>query len=546
MKFVSKQQGAAAIWFIFLIGAIMSLGALAIEGSRYIGKKARLGDALEAAAIAVGSNDRVMQDFKANVAPSGVKYSANQVAKTWIHHYINDEVDIDLRSIKRKDVSKLIGKNYLVTPYKLEYFRYDIDAVTKHNSWFNFSSWASFDSQVKVANKGVSGRIKGGHEPADVVFVADFSGSMNGRSKGKVKIKALQEAIRYVSETLYGVNDNSTFGFIPFSKRIVIKRDDSYYCASPLLAKKGSDAETIRNLPRFSELMRGKKNSDTWSNTSRKEIYKSYKFNHRQEGMAEYYVNWLKGRSGHYANSEWSEEWWKYMNVLRADYPVSYMSYDYIYGKDDWGWDKSVRVDFDDHVDIKRSAREITIKDKPMFGLPMPYGGKFSDGKPKFGTYCTGWSSKNKAPKFYNIERKTYSDKNDLENSLLKPVDKMSAGGGTDMYQGLLAAPHQFYGAKQKNRYIIVLSDGAENVDTFQRLVNAGMCDEIRHKLTHPAYGADYNFKMFVVGIGFNPSNKAYNKCFGRENIHPVYDMDKLKDRILSLITDDIGHNFNR
>ena len=186
MMKINSQKGAAAIWYVFVMGVMMSFGALGIEGARYITKKARLGDGLEAAAIAVSTADRVNQDFSLN--------RVKPVAENWIKHYINDSTKLELE-IKRKDENK-INKDNMLTPYEVSYFRYDITAKTKHKSWFNFNSWASFDPDVVIANTGTSGRIKGGHEPVDLVFVADFSGSMRENSNGKNKLSVIKNGNR--------------------------------------------------------------------------------------------------------------------------------------------------------------------------------------------------------------------------------------------------------------------------------------------------------------------------------------------------------------
>ncbi len=547
----NKQLGAAAIWFIFLIGAIMSLGALAIEGSRYIGKKARLGDASEAAAIAISANDGVTKVFDKNAAQRDGR-SAKDVAELWFRHYITDEKSISLE-ITRIDEKKEIKQDF-ITPYKLEYFRYDVQAKTTHDSWFRFSDWARFDDQVVVANRAAAGRIKGGHEPADVVFVADFSGSMNKcvrtgsfkerncRRNETSKLGHLQNAISEVTSILYNVNEKSSFGFIPFSKRIIIKRKNSignieYSCVSPLQSKPNSDFELIRNNKFFPDLMR-LRYSSYGSGNSRKKIYDDLGLTSEQEAIAERYIRWLKGNEGY--EEIVSTPYRNYrIRVRRADY--NNVNYTANYRDRN---NRYSEVNFHDHVDLNYTATHIIYENNPSFNLPMVYQGRYQDSEPSFGRYCTTWNGS--APHYYNLERENYKNKNDLTNKFINSVKNMSAGGGTDMYQGLLAAPSQFYHAKNKNRYIIVLSDGAENSDTFDQLVDNGLCNNIREKLKHPYPGADYNLKMFVVGVGFNPKNYAYNKCFGEENIIPVSDMDKLKETILSLIADDIGHNFDR
>ncbi|NOH21837.1 Tad domain-containing protein [Vibrio europaeus] len=544
-----QQQGAATIWYIFLIGAIMSLGALAIEGSRYIGKKARLGDALEAGTIAVASNDRVTKKFNSlSKMPSG--HSASDTARAWITHYLSDDKHISIDTINRAETSQLYGIDALVTPYKVDYFRYDVKATSTHDSWFRFSDWARFTDEVKVANTGAAGRVKGGHEPVDIVFVADYSGSMNNKLKGKTKISYLKKAITGVTERIYNVNNKSTFGFIPFTKRIVTERNGKYYCASPLHA--GNEwAEKVRQGDLITKVLK------CGTQRERDELYKSLPkifSTDKSKALADYYATLMKGRVGG------RKEKWKANDAYKQYVEATYKPWDDIRKKkarppgdqskgalkfDKNSGDKLIKHPnlLANQISIKKSATKISIEDKPMFPMSIAYDEKYEQGSPNIRSYCTG--SKNKVPYFYNIERESMRSVEEVQK-FNKAVNGMKADGGTDMYQGLLAAPHQFYGATNPNRYIIVLSDGKENNNTFASLVKAGLCTNLKNELTKEQGVDKYNFKLFVVGIGLNQNkNKAYKACFG-DNIITVWDPAELEKRILSIITDDIGHNFER
>ncbi|MDC5856842.1 Tad domain-containing protein [Vibrio europaeus] len=552
MKNSKRQQGAATIWYIFLIGAIMSLGVLAIEGSRYIGKKARLGDALEAGAIAVASNDRVTKDFDSQAKmPSGV--SAHKTAERWLHHYLSDKKKIEINKIERRERTNSYGEKELITPYKVDYFRYDIEAASTHDSWFRFGDWAKFTDEVKVANTGAAGRVKGGHEPVDIVFVADYSGSMNQKLKGKTKISYLKKAITGVTERIYNVNNKSTFGFIPFTKRIVTERNGKYYCASPLHA--GNEwAEKVRQGDLITKLL--KCGTQKERNTLYTELSKTDRaFKDPQtKALANYYATLMKGKVwGKKKNWQANEAYKQYIEATHKPWDDIRKNRARPPGDKEEGAFKFDRNSGDtlikhpkllaNQISIEQSARKITIEDKPMFPMSIAYGETYKEGAPNLRRYCT--RSNNGVPNFYSIERKSMKSAEDVQ-SFNTAINRMKADGGTDMYQGLLAAPHQFYGATNPNRYIIVLSDGKENNNTFASLVKAGLCTNLKNELTKEQGVDKYNFKLFVVGIGLNQNkNKAYKACFG-DNIITVWDPAELEKRILSIITDDIGHNFER
>lgn len=549
MKY-NDQTGSAAIYFIFIIGVIFSIGILSLEGARYIGKKARLGDGLEAAAIAVAVNDRVHSQFDEKKSIS--------IADKWVEKYIPDSKNIEV-TVVREEKNQKFGKDSLVTPYEIDYFHYDIRAVTTHDSWFKFESWASFEKEQKVANTGSSARIKGSHQPVDIVFVADYSGSMNKKindSDHYNKIEYLKRAVTGVTDKIHKLHDRSTFGFIPFTKRIVVKNENNeYFCTSPLLATEGSYFDIVRGDPTFYALL-------SLKNETEREVYYNNRprvYGYKEKLVAEYYIKLIKSRyyknkgDSYYKSNDSYKEYLKaigdtwdskikksrnltstrYAGTFKIDEPEQD---DHIVGLGD------LNENGNKHIDIKRSAKEISTKRRVFFPMSIQYGLDYGGGdKPDISRLCTS-TRRNGVPYFYMLERKNKMSEYDIK-AFNQEVNAMQAGGGTDMYQGLLAAPNEFDGATNKNRYIIVLSDGEENGGNFKKLVENGLCKNIKTRLEE---NGKYNSKLFVVGIGLNQNkNKAYRECF-KENIITVLDPEELEKRIMGIITDDSGHNFER
>lgn len=572
---IQKQQGAAAIYFIFIIGAIMSMGVLAIEGSRYIGKKARLGDAMEAASIAVAEADTTKNDFN--------EAKANHVATQWLTHLIGDSKNLDVTASRRieEDSYGISAKS----PSKFAYYRYDIHTHSTHESWFKFTRWPAFDKEVVVANSGAAGRMQSA--PVDMVFVADFSDSMDNDQEGYKpnkgddddKIDLLKKIVKDVTNALHKNNAESSFAFIPFAKRIVIKRYSEkdrkfrFYCVSPLLSPRHSLFEKVRQHKAFGELvltLHSKKDNHDPGIKKREAIYHREGFTQYERYIAEQYMQWIReydddDDKNKYNNGlkdddldddcddddeyhplhECRLQIYRYENNLRLDYnhPTQHQA-----------------VNWERHIDIKRTAREINITHLPNFYSPMPYDlvqeGKFGDEDGiAFERHCAEWDDDDdNVPDFYTIDRTTFKTQDQLDKGFHNLIDEMEEDSGTDVYQGLLAAPHQFAKATNKERVIVVLSDGIENNDMFKQLVDAGMCDTIRHQLKHHGKSAPYHAHLLFIKFShkggdeetdFYGSLPAYKKCF-KDNIIKANDHADISDAILNYLTDDKGHNFYR
>ncbi|MGF1787954.1 hypothetical protein L4D00_19350, partial [Photobacterium swingsii] len=329
----------------------------------------------------------------------------------------------------------------------------------------------------------------------------------------------------------------------------VNKRSDGYYCSSPLLSAKDSDFDKIKSNKDFYQLL------SMSSYEKRLQWYISHGFSKvNQQAIGEYFVALSKAqeRTRYVRQNDSYKDYRRIIGkcVDNSGYSCNQRignKLDKINNNDKIKFYNGMRLDnyiSIDDIDLERTAKKSfdVLMKEPTFSTAFKYGENYQhDEMPLFGSYCTYWDSDG-TPRYYTLKRTKFANKPAL-TAFNDQVKKMTAGGGTDMYQGLLAAPHEFYAAENKNRYIIVLSDGEENNDTFSRLVEKGLCNTINNKLKD---SGKYNFKMFVVGIGFNPRGSAYNTCFGEENIIPVYDMGSLTDKILGLITDDIGHNFDR
>ncbi|MGF1691811.1 hypothetical protein [Photobacterium kagoshimensis] len=495
-----KQKGAAAIYFVLIAVAILGMGALGVEGSRYITEKAHLGDVMEATAVAVSESDDIRDDNKFDKVQQA---KAKEVAKAWVDYLVPDNTHSDFVIDRKKE--EIIKKLPSGQEVKRTIHKYYINSTTEHDSWMAMANVPSFDEKQKVSNRATAARVRTDFEPVDVVFVSDFSGSMRGE-----RIRNLRSAIKDVTEMIFegtqelqkkypGEISDSSFGFVPFSKRVVFKKGNDYFCSSMLLPPKLSIYARPRFQTNFSSLVAmSKKQRTKWYQL------KGVGYSGNEQYVMEKYISWAKQGSRHI---------------------------DFNYSSNNGGFKSK-------HIDYYRTATELQL-DKNNIKLMTPM--KMGQRNIRTDRYC---SINSRTPAHHVIDRTVMSKESELKsfNDKIKP---MRVGGGTDMYQALLAAPSQFYGATNKNRFIFVLSDGDENNDSFKYLVKNKLCNTIRQEMSTNANGESIRFEMFVIGLKFNNRAQAYKDCFGK-HIYTVNDLKKLKDVILELLTNTTSYNVER
>lgn len=182
---LQRQQGVAAVWMGLLLVPIMGMTFWAVEGTRYVQETSRLRDSAEAAAIAVTIEDQPDQ--------------ARGLATKYVENYVRDIKSTNL-SADRFHQAEDEGAGVL------EYIQYTVNAKTTHDSWFASSFIPSFDQQQDLAGRSLARKypVYLGDNNIDIVFVSDFSGSMNDRwgSSRHIKIDDLKTAIDEISSKI--------------------------------------------------------------------------------------------------------------------------------------------------------------------------------------------------------------------------------------------------------------------------------------------------------------------------------------------------------
>ncbi len=215
------QQGHAAILFAMMIPALFGIFALASDGARAIQTKARIEDASEVAALAISAHNDPAQPDDGTYTPSTRN---RQIVVDYVNAYISDiDAVTDIKVAKRR--CELIS-DCVAGLYKgdARYLEHEIDVTTRQNSWFPGNEAIEGMGET-FSTRGKSLASKYQSEAVDVMFAADFSGSMLDTWSGSSNPKYIDliEIIRNISVELQKFNDlpenrdKSTMGISAFS-----------------------------------------------------------------------------------------------------------------------------------------------------------------------------------------------------------------------------------------------------------------------------------------------------------------------------------------
>jgi len=192
--FRGDRRGAFAIGFVILSGFLFSISILGLEGSRYIAERARLSDAMEQAALALTAEN--------NGEGAQRNYT---LAQAYFAAYMPRE-----KAVLRPTV--LV--DYGVSPGNLSYVEYRVSGQTQQTSWFSSTFFPTFDQDVLIGGNGAARKFR---SSVDVMFVVDFSGSMNDHfGTGGTKLTELKRIVLKLVRELYQYDVGNKAGFIPF------------------------------------------------------------------------------------------------------------------------------------------------------------------------------------------------------------------------------------------------------------------------------------------------------------------------------------------
>ena len=201
-----RQHGVAMTMFLVMIPVLTGFMVLSVEGGRYLRAKASLGDAAEVATLAISSGENPDNTYNKELA---TRYMETLMPEATV------------KSVK-------ISHRVCIPP------ECDIEAEHSHSGFVEYSAEMSvaikslfpsmgenglgFKKIVDVKTDATVRKFRGG--ALDVVFVADFSGSMRDHWDGERKINMLKDVMGKVAAKVEDYtaseDEKNTMAFIPF------------------------------------------------------------------------------------------------------------------------------------------------------------------------------------------------------------------------------------------------------------------------------------------------------------------------------------------
>ncbi|ACA84910.1 TadE/TadG family type IV pilus assembly protein [Shewanella woodyi] len=474
-----RQRGAAAIYLVFLLIPLFGMVFLALEGTRYIQKKNRLGDATEAASLAVSMANRDDKGYE------------TQLAKDYISSYMRNIKEISQVKVERKEDID----HYPMADGSFEdreYTQYRVTAKTEHTSWLHSDLIPSFKETETLANRALARAYPEylGDRDVDIVFVSDFSGSMKGS-----RINSLKDAITEISNEILVPRDGETeirnrIALVPYNMRVVEGDSGRSVCMTQLKYRNPS-GKTGSNYTNYESI-----NWREWANKSYNQVSSCVSNSRKCNGLP-----------GPRADA-------RTIKSVVNDAPSSYRS-------SKWP-DSSNWIDYSRSVDQLFNENSNNVQHHPSY--QRLYSGSMCNGK--FWTVPLT----NQKSEIMKVNQMSPDGGTSVYQGLLRGAQILDKGRPVNPNEEEL----EEYNKRLK--MILILSDGMESPyeSTFSKLVNNyGMCNKIRAQFND----GELPLHMGVIGIKFSASGQnAFKNCVGADNIIDVNDLDDLIQEILDLI----------
>ncbi|MBW8183268.1 TadE/TadG family type IV pilus assembly protein [Shewanella nanhaiensis] len=468
-----RQRGAAAIYLVFLLIPLFGMVFLALEGTRYIQKKNRLGDATEAASLAVSMANRDDKGYE------------TQLAKDYISSYMRNIKEISQVKVERKediDHYPLADGSF----EDREYTQYRVTAKTDHTSWLHSDLIPSFNETETLANRALARAYPEylGDRDVDIVFVSDFSGSMKGS-----RINSLKDAITEISNEILVPRDGETeirnrIALVPYNMRVVEGDSGRSVCMTQLKYRNPS-GKTGSNYTNYESI-----NWREWANKSYSQVSSCVSNSRKCNGLPGPRAD---ARTIKSVVNDSSQRW-----------------------PDSSNW-----------IDYSRSVEQVFNESPDRVQHHPSYQRLYS------GSMCNGsfWTIPltNQKSEVMRVNQMSPNGGTSVYQGLFRGAQILDKGRPVDPDE------EEDKAYQKRLKMLLMISDGKEDPyrNTFSDLVNAGACNKIRERFND----GDLPLHMGVIGVQFSASGQnAFKKCVGEENIIDVGNLDDLIQEILDLI----------
>ena len=510
VSFIKNEQGTILLPFIIFLPLIIGLIFFSFELTHFLQKKAKLSDAIEQATLALTVENN-------NSIPSLTQIAQNEaIVSSYAHAYLPAEIF----STPTIDIINNNGRIEYAAEINMSYSA----KFLTNNPVTNFSAMINATDRGS-ARKNIIGAPT---EKIDVVFVADYSGSMNdpfmnnNHEYRAIKIAALREIFNRLNNNILKNENIHTIGFIPFSwgtkQRVGNGAQTMEYCHLPFVAKQHSpNGDYLRKytlsglkkipglegLEHIDHIEYGKVTKDISNNTRNK-------------------IDEL--------NIEDAES--AYTFLSRSELIIQPLNQFEIIEEN---------IDYD--ATINSILRNSAVTPPKLINIPIDDILNSS--------VCLNRTN-------------SYSLNEHESNEIIDDMINMAPSGGTLISSGILSANNLFNESRSNNKKLmIILSDGndsfekknkkdKENIESNENqgffitknLIRKGMCERIKEN----------QITMAFIAIGYNPLRNTHaleyidwKECVGEEHYYEAQNSHELEADLLQALgavdTSEVGRN---
>ncbi|MBX9497880.1 TadE/TadG family protein [Yersinia enterocolitica] len=498
--FKKNEQGAILISFMIILPFFIALMFISFEIAHYLQRKAKLSDAIEQATLALTIENNEIPDKAQQI-------KNRELVLSYANAYLPSERFSD-PIINIDDNANHLGYNAAVT------MTYPAKFLSQSPLTNTISDINTTDNGRATKNKRIETS-----ETTDVVFVVDYSSSMNeafNKKESTKKIEVLRLIFKRLNDTILRNDNVKSIGFVPFTwgtkKRVKTKVGIKEYCHFPYTPKKhrpngdylrGYTSEELVEFPELShiegldKLEPGKIKHDDFIKI-KKELYKIYGIQGEpiDYGYGSYFED---DRDKNNLAIE------RLNNMYYAKTPIFVQS---IIAK---------------NIDYTETINSI-VNDSKTIDIPM------SD------IYMKGFCLKNS---------EAHSLVLDNTNDSLSDIEIFEPGGDTLISSGILTGNKLLMesDSTNNNKLMVILSDGKDSVSQYEvtkMLIVKGMCNKIKQN----------NIRMVFIAIGYSADDSGsidWKKCVGEGNYYEAHNAHELEADLLQAFgtvdSSEVGRN---
>ncbi|MGM7744268.1 TadE/TadG family type IV pilus assembly protein [Yersinia enterocolitica] len=502
LSFIKNESGAVLLLpFIILLPIIIGLLFLSFEISHFIQKKAKLSDAIEQATLALTVENDSNNPDKIQIARNTALVTSYTDAYLPSETFSTPEIEI---------IKHFTHLEYRATTTLI----YSPQFLTQ-------SPITNTDKNIHMTDKAIARKdiFVEPTEKTDVVFVVDYSSSMNeafNKKESTKKIEVLRLIFKRLNDTILRNDNVKSIGFVPFTwgtkKRVKTKVGIKEYCHFPYTPKKhrpngdylrGYTSEELVEFPELShiegldKLEPGKIKHDDFIKI-KKELYKIYG---------------VQGEPIDYGYGSYFEDDRDKNNVAIERLNNMYYARTPVF----------VQSIIAKNIDYTETINSI-VNDSKTIDIPM------SD------IYMKSFCLKNS---------EAHSLVLDNTNDSLIDIEVFEPGGDTLISSGILTGNKLLMesDSTNNNKLMVILSDGKDSVSQYEvtkMLIVKGMCNKIKQN----------DIRMVFIAIGYSANDSGsidWKKCVGEGNYYEAHNAHELEADLLQAFgtvdSSEVGRN---